>query len=99
MPPFRDRRPPPSANPASFAWPTSHLKDCGALSPHDDAPTLLGTIGRHRHPLLDRIRPRPDATVVELAEANREALVDKITRQLPTGSTRCSNFRLFTEQT
>lgn len=47
---------------------------------------ILATIPAIRHPLLDRLRARPDATVIEVTLSNRDSLPGRIVELLKSGS-------------
>ncbi len=43
---------------------------------------VIGTIARHGHPLVERIRRRPDVALVEIDAENRDRIVGEITQAI-----------------
>ena len=48
----------------------------------DTAASLVATVHRHRHPLTDRLKARPDVRVIQITEQNRDRLPSELIAEL-----------------
>ncbi len=60
----------------------SEAFQAAVLAALDSRSPVLGTIVKRPHPFADRIKARPDVTVLELTRQNRDDLIDRVVEMI-----------------